>query len=91
MRLNIDLKALLGFLEGNPDAEQIGSGEYVVDLFELDRPATMEISVKGGDVSVLGAAYLEFDQELQGWYMSDTVTDAAEAEALLKQAMEAHG
>ncbi|MBR6009166.1 MAG: hypothetical protein IK056_08770 [Clostridia bacterium] len=91
MRLNIDLKALLGFLEGNPDAEQIGSGEYVVDLFELDRPTTMEISVKGGDVSVLGAAYLEFDQELQGWYMSDTVTDAAEAEALLKQAMEAHG
>ncbi len=90
MRLNIDLKALLGFLEGNPDAEQIGSGEYVVDLFELDRPVTMEISTKDGGVSVLGAAYLEFDPELQGWYMSDTVASAQETEALLRRAMEAH-
>ena len=47
MRLSIDAKALLSFLEGNPDAEQLSSGEYVVDLFELDRPATMEISIKG--------------------------------------------
>ena len=90
MRLNIDLNALLGFLEGNPDAEQIGKNEYVVDLFELDKPVTMEISTQDGGVSVQGAVYLEFDPELQGWYMSDTVASAQETEALLRRAMEAH-
>ena len=91
MRLSIDARALLSFLEGNPDAEQLSSGEYVVDLFELDRPATMEISIKGDSVSVQGAAYLEFDTELQGWYMSDTVTEPEEIQALLKKAMEEDG
>ena len=91
MRLNIDAAALLRFIEGNPDAEGLGRDEYVVDIYDTDRPATLEISIKGDKVFAQGAAYLEYDPELDGWYMADVISSAKEIVSLLNRAMEAHG
>ena len=63
--------ALRVFLEGFEDAEQLSSREYVVDLYDIDPPVSLDLVFVRGGIGVDGAAELLFDEALDGWYMGE--------------------
>lgn len=64
-------RALRAFLTDNPDAEQLSAREYVVDLYDIDPPVSLDLVFVKGGIGVDGAAELKFDEALDGWYMGD--------------------
>lgn len=79
--------ALRVFLDGCQDAEQLSAREYVVDLYDIERPVSLDLVFVRGGVAVDGAAVLEYDEALDGWYMGERLE---QPEAVL-QALEACG
>lgn len=64
-------EALRAFLEDCEDAEQLSAREYVVDLYDIERPVSLDLVFVRGGVAVDGAAVLKYDEELKGWYMGE--------------------
>lgn len=64
-------RALRAFLTDNPDAEQLSAREYVVDLYDIDPPVSLDLVFVRGGIGVDGAAELLFDEALDGWYMGE--------------------
>ena len=63
--------ALRAFLEGCDDAEQLSAREFVVDLYDIQPPVSLDLVFVRGGVAVDGAAVLEYDEALKGWYMGE--------------------
>ena len=61
--------ALRAFLQACEDAEQLSAREYVVDLYDIERPVSLDLVFVKGGVAVDGAAELKYDEALDGWYM----------------------
>lgn len=78
--------ALRDFLANCEDAEQLSTREYVVDLYDIPRPVSLDLVFVKGDVAVDGAAELKYDEEQDGWYMGQRLEDVAEVVACLEQA-----
>ena len=75
--------ALRAFLDACEDAEQLSAREYVLDLYEIKRPVSMDLVFVKGGVGVDGAAELKYDAEQDGWYMGERLdTPEAVLEAL---------
>ena len=70
--------ALRAFLQDNPDAEALSAREYVVDLYDIEPPVSLDLVFVKGGIGVDGAAELLYDEELDGWYMGERL-DAPEA------------
>ena len=87
LRLNEnELAALKAFLAENPDCEKLSEREYVVDLYDNEKPVSMNfVFVKGG-IGVDGAAELLYSEEDRGYYMGERIEDAEEVRAALKEA-----
>lgn len=68
--------ALRAFLARCEDAEAITDREYVVDLYDIDRPVSLDLVFIKGGVAVDGAAELKYDEALDGWYMGERLDDA---------------
>ena len=62
-----EIAALKAFLEGCEDAEQLSAREYVADLYDLERPLTLDLVFVKGGVAVDGAAELLYDAEQDGF------------------------
>lgn len=78
-------RALRAFLTDNPDAEQLSSREYVVDLYDIDPPVSMDLVFVKGGIGVDGAAELLYDEAMDGWYMGNRLEDPKRVrEALVK-------
>lgn len=78
-------KALHAYLNDNPDAEQLSSREYVVDLYDIEPPVSMDLVFVKGGIGVDGAAKLLYDEAMDGWYMGDRLETADEVrEALIR-------
>ena len=76
--------ALLAFLQNSEDAEQLSAREYVVDLYDLPRPVSLDLVFVKGGVGIDGAAELVYDEEQDGWYMGERLESADEVmEALI--------
>ncbi len=90
MELALDLKQLKAYLESGEDASALGGDEYIADLYDIPRPLTLDISLAGGKATLLAAAYLLYDEEMDGWYMGDRAQDADEITQALQKAIEAH-
>ena len=76
-------EGLRAFLENCEDAEQLSAREYVVDLYDIDRPVSLDLVFVKGGVAVDGAAELKYDAEQDGWYMGERIdTPEAVREAL---------
>ena len=76
--------ALLAFLQNSEDAEQLSAREYVVDLYDLPRPVSLDLVFVKGGVGIDGAAELVYDEALKGWYMGERLESADEVmEALI--------
>ena len=78
--------ALREFLAGCEDAEQLSAREYVVDLYDIPRPVSLDLVFVKGGVAVDGAAELKFDEALDGWYMGQRLEDPEEVRLSLEQA-----
>lgn len=62
---------ILAFLEGCEDAEQLSEGEYVVDLYDIPKPVSLDIILGKTGIGVEGAAELKYDASQDGWYMGE--------------------
>ena len=77
--------ALKAFLEQFDDAEQLSAREYVVDLYDIARPISLDLVFVKGGVGVDGAAELKYDEEQDGWYMGERLdSEAAVLDALVE-------
>ena len=88
MIVNIDKDQLKAFLETCEDAEEVGEGEYTVDLYDTEPAISMDIEFTKDGVDVLAALFLEFDEEQDGWYLGEKTKDVELIEKVLKQAIE---
>ncbi len=78
--------ALRAFLDGHEDAEQLSTREYVVDLYDIPGPLSLDLVFVKGGVAVDGAAELKYDAEQDGWYMGERLDDPEAVRAALEQA-----
>lgn len=81
-----EIAALRGFLERFEDAERLSEREYVVDLYDIARPVSLDLVFIRSGVAVDGAAELKFDEEQDGWYMGERLDDAAQVADALREA-----
>ena len=87
MLINTDGKRLQAFLAACEDAEDLGGGEYTVDLYDTETPVSMDILIDKKGVDVLAALEMLYDEEQDGWYLGEKIKDTARLEALLDEAM----
>lgn len=87
MIVNVDQEKLRAFLETCEDAEEVGKGEYTVDLYDTEPALSMDIEFTKDGVDVLAALKLEFDEEMEGWYLGEKTKDTELICAVLNQAM----
>ena len=81
-----ELNNLRAFLEKCEDAEKLTEKEYVVDLYDLEKPVSMDLVFIKSGVAVDGAAVLEYDEEMDGWYMGERIEQPEAVYAALEQA-----
>ena len=79
-------EALRTFLDGFEDAEQLSPREYVVDLYDIPQPVSLDLVFVKGGVAVDGAAELLYDEEQDGWYMGQRLDGPEDVRAALEQA-----
>lgn len=77
---------LRAFLDRCEDAEQLSQREYVLDLYDIQRPLTLNLVFIKSGVAVDGAAELLFDEAQDGWYMGQRVEDREAVTAALTEA-----
>ena len=87
MLVNVDSARLRAFLLACEDAEDLGGGEYAVDLYEVSEPVSMDILLSEKGVNVLAALELLYDEEQDGWYLGEKIKDADRLAALLNEAL----
>lgn len=80
------LTALKGFLARFEDAEQLSDAEYVVDLYDIEPPISIDLTLLKDAVRIEGAATLKFDEEMDGWYISDRLEEPEAVFAALEKA-----
>lgn len=68
--------ALRRFLSACEDCEMLSENEWVLDLYELPAPLSIDLLLeKDGALRIEGAALLQYDEALDGWYMGARVED----------------
>ena len=89
MIVNIDAGKLREFLMTCEDAEEVGKDEYTVDLYDAEPAISMNIEFTKDGADVLAALALEFDEEMEGWYLGEKTKDAELIASVITQAMSA--
>ena len=69
------LAALKTFLNTFEDSEQLSDKEYVVDLYDIEPPISLDVSLGKNCLFVDGAAELLFDEEMDGWYIGERIEE----------------
>jgi hypothetical protein len=69
------LASLKSFLNTFEDAEQLSDKEYVVDLYDIEPPISLDLSLGKNCIYVDGAAVLKFDEEMDGWYIGERIEE----------------
>ena len=77
------MEDLQAFIEADDDAEDLGDGEYTVDIFELDPPLSLELTFIEGGVDALAAATLAYDPAQDGWYIKERIDQPDQVEEAL--------
>lgn len=81
-----EIQHLKAFLEKFEDCEKLSEREYVVDLYDNEKPVSMNfVFVKGG-IGIDGAAELLYSEPDDGFYIGQRIEDAAEVRAALEEA-----
>lgn len=81
-----ELAHLNAFLDQSPDCERLSNREVVLDLYDNQRPVSMNfVFVKGG-IGVDGAAELKYSEADDGYYMGERIEDAQTVRSALEEA-----
>lgn len=81
-----ELAHLNAFLDACPDCERLSSREVVLDLYDNERPVSMNfVFIKGG-IGIDGAAELLYSEADDGYYMGERIEDVACVRAALEEA-----
>ena len=78
-----DLKA---FLDRSEDAEQLSEREYVIDLYEITVPVSLDLVFAKNGVEADGAAELLYDEVQDGWYIGASLESADAVITALREA-----
>lgn len=78
--------ALKTYLATSDDAEALSAREYVLDLYDIARPLSLDMVFVKGGIGVDGAAELKYDTAQDGWYMGERIESP---EAVLEALREA--
>ena len=81
-----EIGAFRNFLNCFEDAEQLSEREFVVDLYDAQPPISMDLTLQKDGVEIEGAAKLEFDDELDGWYAGERIENAESVARALREA-----
>lgn len=81
-----EIAHLRAFLDANEDCEALSEREYVADLYDLDTPASLDLVFCEEGVRVDGACLLGYDEEMQGYYIDQPMTAAADVRRVLMEA-----
>ena len=81
------LTAFKAFLNQFEDCEQLSEREYVLDLYDLEPPISLDFTLNEDGLAVDGAAELRFDEDMDGWYIGDRI----EQPEAVRHALEAAG
>lgn len=68
-----EFSAVKNFLNTFEDSEQLSEKEYVVDLYDIEPPISLDLSLGKDCLFVDGAAELLFDEEMDGWYIGERI------------------
>lgn len=80
-----ELLHLNAFIDQCTDAERLSAREAVLDLYDIERPISMNfVFIKGG-IGVDGAAELLYSEEADGFYMGERIEDAEALRAALRE------
>ena len=83
--------SLRAFLERFEDAERLSDREYVVDLYDVESPVSLDLVFVRGGVAVDGAAELKYSEEEDGWYMGDRLDDLDAVDVLHSRIVQGFG
>lgn len=89
MKLKItadEKKALKAYLEASDDCEKLSEKEWVMDVYDVDTPASFDLVFAGESLFADGAEYLKYDEEQDGWYIAGPVESAEKAIEILRAA-----
>ena len=67
--------AMKNFLNTFEDAEQLSEKEYVLDLYDIEPPISLDLSLGKDCLFVDGAAELLFNEEMDGWYIGQRIEE----------------
>ena len=81
-----EFSAMKNFLNTFEDSEQLSEKEYVLDLYDLEPPLSLDLSLGKDCLFVDGAAELLFNEEMDGWYIGQRIE---EPEPILRALREA--
>jgi hypothetical protein len=81
-----EISHLRQFLDADEDCEALSGNEYVADLYALDAPVSLNLVFADGGCEIDGASYLAFDEELDGYYMSEPISSPEEIRRALMEA-----
>lgn len=81
-----EILQLKAFVEKSPDCEQLSAREVVMDLYDIEKPVSLDfVYVKGG-IGIDGAAELLYSEADDGYYMGERIEDAAAVRNALTEA-----
>ena len=80
------LKALEAFLAKCEDCEALSEKEYVLDLYDLEPPISMDLTLQKDGLWIEGAAELVFDEEMDGWYIGRRIEETEPLLSALREA-----
>ena len=89
MRLKLNeaqLSSLNAFVDQCPDCERLSQREVVLDLYDNERPISMNFVFLKDGIGIDGAAYLEYSEADSGYYMGERIEDVAQLRAALEEA-----
>lgn len=64
------------FVQQSEDAEVLSEGEYMLDIFDLEPPLSLQYVQDKDGIDVLAACQLAYDEGLDGWYIHDQIEGA---------------
>ena len=80
------MDAMKAFLSEFEDCEALSDSEYVVDLYDIEPPMSIDLIVQKDGLFIEGAAELLYDDEMDGWYIGARTEDAEAVLSALRSA-----
>ena len=72
-------------LKNCEDAEELAEGHYALDVYDTEKPVTFELELNSRGLFCPAAAYLEYSDADDGYYMGERITDVKTVQAALEK------